>query len=430
MPVNNRDMLRSGMLVNGFSLPSRLCIQPMNSNDCVSGFPSELTIDRYRRYARSGAGLVIVEHGLVAYQDAWRPNNLLVDQSRASGIARLVEAFKGENAESKLMFHISAPAPSPQALLAKPSCRGPSAETLSRKEIRELVTKYVDAARVVEAAGGDGVELKVSHMSILMNFLMPRNRREDEYGGSLRNRMRVLLEIIDGIRSHTDAEKFKVGIRMTMYGGVPGGMGTVGSASAEEDLREACSTLVACVDAGAEFLNISMGDAHVTKELMSPVCVPVGFSLRNLDSFDMFRYAAIARAHVAARTDRPFVVIGSGFSTFGQAMADVMAANIRGANMDLVGIGRQAFIDANLDHIIAGTFEPCELCNKCFDLCLNRWQIPSGCVRLEPYASLIRRLDGDSGARVDARFFPLLRHSLTRANEADRSALLSCFPDA
>lgn len=430
MPLNNRDILRSGMLVNGFSLPSRLCIQPMNANDCVSGFPSELTIDRYRRYARSGAGMVIVEHGLVAYQDLWRPNNLIVDRSHARGIARLVEAFKRENTESKLMFHVSAPSPSPQALLAKPSCPGPSVETLSRKEIRQLVTKFVDAARVVEAAGGDGVELKVSHMSILMNFLMPRNRRGDEYGGSLQNRMRVLLEIIDGILSHTDKKRFKVGIRISMYGGVPGGMGTAGAVSKKEDVREPCSALVAFVNAGAEFLNISMGDAHVTKELMSPRCVPIGFSLRHLDAFDMFRYAAVAKAYVAARTVRPFVVIGSGFSTFGQAMPDVMAANIRSGNMDLVGIGRQAFIDANLDHIVAGTFEPCELCNGCFDLCLNRWKVPSGCVRLEPYASLLRRLEGDNDAEVDARLLPLLRRSLMRVDEADRDVLLSCFPDA
>jgi len=73
---------------------------------------------------------------------------------------------------------------------------------LSKREVQNLVNDFVWAARRVQLASGDGVELHAAHGYLIQQFLSPHtNRRTDEYGGSLENRMRFILEIISGIRS-------------------------------------------------------------------------------------------------------------------------------------------------------------------------------------------------------------------------------------
>ncbi len=72
---------------------------------------------------------------------------------------------------------------------------------LSKREVRSLIKDFIQAARRVQLASGDGVELHAAHGYLIQQFLSPHtNRRTDEYGGSLENRMRFILEIISGIR--------------------------------------------------------------------------------------------------------------------------------------------------------------------------------------------------------------------------------------
>ncbi|MFQ8958097.1 MAG: hypothetical protein ACLR6O_04340 [Eubacterium sp.] len=66
---------------------------------------------------------------------------------------------------------------------------------------KHLVNQFVSGAVRAKKAGCDGVELHAAHGYLIQQFLSPNtNKRHDEYGGSLENRMRFLLEIIDGIR--------------------------------------------------------------------------------------------------------------------------------------------------------------------------------------------------------------------------------------
>jgi len=72
---------------------------------------------------------------------------------------------------------------------------------LSNREVKGLVSDFIQAARRVQLASGDGVELHAAHGYLIQQFLSPHtNRRTDEYGGSFENRMRFILEIISGIR--------------------------------------------------------------------------------------------------------------------------------------------------------------------------------------------------------------------------------------
>ena len=87
---------------------------------------------------------------------------------------------------------------------------------LRKSEIKGLVKDFIAAAERVKKAGCDGVQLHASHGYLLQQFLSPNtNHRTDEYGGSLENRMRFLLEIIEGIKEKC-GEDFPVIVRLTV----------------------------------------------------------------------------------------------------------------------------------------------------------------------------------------------------------------------
>lgn len=87
---------------------------------------------------------------------------------------------------------------------------------LSVNEIKRIICQFIEGAVRVKKAGCDGVELHAAHGYLIQQFLSPNtNKRADQYGGSLENRMRFLLEIIDGIRSNCGKD-FPIVVRLTV----------------------------------------------------------------------------------------------------------------------------------------------------------------------------------------------------------------------
>ena len=87
---------------------------------------------------------------------------------------------------------------------------------LSANEIKRIICQFIEGAVRVKKAGCDGVELHAAHGYLIQQFLSPNtNKRTDQYGGSLENRMRFLLEIIDGIRSNCGKD-FPIVVRLTV----------------------------------------------------------------------------------------------------------------------------------------------------------------------------------------------------------------------
>ncbi|MCC8072901.1 MAG: FAD-dependent oxidoreductase [Clostridiales bacterium] len=87
---------------------------------------------------------------------------------------------------------------------------------LSTKGVKKIIAQFIEGAVRVKKAGCDGVELHASHGYLIQQFLSPNtNKRTDEYGGSLENRMRFLCEIIDGIRKNCGSD-FPIVVRLTV----------------------------------------------------------------------------------------------------------------------------------------------------------------------------------------------------------------------
>lgn len=134
-------------------------------------------------------------------------------------------------------------------------------------EIRQVVEGFAQTAKNVQEGGIDGVELHGAHSYGIAQFLSPfSNKRTDAYGGSLENRMRYLLEIIDAIRDACGSG-FVLGCRLSGDELVPGGLG-------QDEMKEVARRLEATKK--LDFLNISAGTYHTLSLPVAPMAVPQG----------------------------------------------------------------------------------------------------------------------------------------------------------
>lgn len=95
---------------------------------------------------------------------------------------------------------------------------------MTKEEVKTTIDEFVQAGRRAKQAGFDGVQLHVAHGYLLNSFISPyTNRREDEYGGSLLNRARILREILGGLKSLTGSD-FPVIAKLNSSDFIPQGL--------------------------------------------------------------------------------------------------------------------------------------------------------------------------------------------------------------
>jgi 2,4-dienoyl-CoA reductase-like NADH-dependent reductase (Old Yellow Enzyme family) len=208
-------------LRRGPALKNRFMLAPLtNTQSHADGRLSEDEFRWLTMRAQGGFGLTMTCAAHVQRQGQGFPGQLGVwDDMHIDGLSRLAAAIKAQGSHSIVQLH-HAGMRSPKDLIGEaPLCPSDNAETgargLSLDEVRRLRDDFIAAARRAERAGFDGVELHGAHGYILCAFFSPEiNKREDEYGGSIENRSRILFEIIDGIRSECGAN-FSLGVRLS-----------------------------------------------------------------------------------------------------------------------------------------------------------------------------------------------------------------------
>src|SRR5690606_29346229 len=135
------------------------------------------------------------------------------------GLTRLAGAIKDKGSLAVVQLH-HAGIRSPRELIdCVPVSASPYAETgareLSTAEVAQLAEDFIRGAERAKAAGFDGIELHGAHNYILCQFLSAEfNRRQDQYGGSLENRCRLLFDIVGGIRQRCGSD-FIIGVRLS-----------------------------------------------------------------------------------------------------------------------------------------------------------------------------------------------------------------------
>ncbi len=168
-------------------------------------------IKHYTARAKGGVGLIIIEHTYVSEDGKLsRGQTGLYDDSLIPGLKRLVEAIHAEGTKVIIQLtHGGAKAPrsitgkqpsGPWNIILPNGSEAPRPLTIS--EIKSLVTSFGNAAYRAVEAGFDSVELHGAHGFLLCQFLSPyANKRNDEYGGNLANRLRFPAEAIKEVKT-------------------------------------------------------------------------------------------------------------------------------------------------------------------------------------------------------------------------------------
>ncbi len=144
---------------------------------------------------------------------------------------------------------------------------------LRKSEIKGLIKDFIDAAERVKKAGCDGVQLHASHGYLLQQFLSPNtNHRTDEYGGSLENRMRFILEIIEGIRKKCGKD-FPIIVRLT----VDECYAMIGKPGKGYDLKEGVEMAKRLEKAGVDAIDVSSAAYDTFNYWLEPTSFQCGW---------------------------------------------------------------------------------------------------------------------------------------------------------
>lgn len=231
--------LFSPATLRGLTLRNRAVVAPMCQYSAIDGFANDWHLVHLGRFALGGFGLVLLEatgvvaEGRISYGDLglWKDEHIaplarIVDFLHAHGTAAGIQlAHAGRKASTPVSWtgpeqlvteaqrravgyeHWQPVAPSAESHdPANPEFQVPTA--LDKAGIRQVIDGFVAAARRADKAGFDTVEIHAAHGYLLNQFLSPlANHRTDEYGGSLENRMRLVLEVTEAVRAVWPADK-------------------------------------------------------------------------------------------------------------------------------------------------------------------------------------------------------------------------------
>jgi 2,4-dienoyl-CoA reductase-like NADH-dependent reductase (Old Yellow Enzyme family) len=223
-------VLDTPLRVGPMTLRGRVYVPAHQPGLAENGRPGERYIAYQRARARAGVAMQVTGATPIAPSRVWNDICLWnVDESIVPGYRRLADAVHEEG--GRILAQLAHPGPTE---VEGPDVIGPSRDfsevnrqvvrPASRAELRTIVRQYADAADRCRRGGLDGVEISMAHGLLLAAFLSPlTNRRDDEYGGSLRGRLRLPIEVLDAVREAVGPD-LAVGIRLGADDLVDGGL--------------------------------------------------------------------------------------------------------------------------------------------------------------------------------------------------------------
>jgi 2,4-dienoyl-CoA reductase-like NADH-dependent reductase (Old Yellow Enzyme family) len=323
-------------LKNGRQIKNRLFKSAMSEQlGLHNRDPSAALINLYQQWAVGGCGLLVSGNIMVDRNHIGEPRNVVLDE--ASDLAVFSEwATAGSGNNTEFWAQLNHPGKqSPSFVNRQPIA--PSAislglglekvfltpKAMTEEEILYTIGRYANAAALAKKAGFTGVQIHGAHGYLVSQFLSPRhNQRDDQWGGSLENRMRFALAVYHAIRDAVGAD-FPVAIKLNSADFMDGGF-------TEDDSMQVVQALAT---AGIDLIEVS-GGTYESPEMAQETAKA---STRKREAFFM-DYAEKIRALV----DVPLVVTGGFRSTRG--MNEALATGA----LDMIGIARPMAIDPNV----------------------------------------------------------------------------------
>ncbi|MCZ4126645.1 NADH:flavin oxidoreductase [Stutzerimonas balearica] len=194
-------------------LPTRVVMAPMTRSFSPNGVPTDAVVDYYRRRAAAGVGLIITEGTTVGHaaangypqvprfygEDALAGWKRVVDAVHAAG-GRIVPQLWHVGNVRRLGTEPDASVPG-YGPMEKRKDGNVVVHGMTQQDIRDVIGAFAHAARDAKAIGMDGVEIHGAHGYLIDQFFWEgSNQRTDEYGGSLANRSRFAVELVQAVR--------------------------------------------------------------------------------------------------------------------------------------------------------------------------------------------------------------------------------------
>jgi len=241
---------------------NRIVMSPMITEYADrDGYITQRQIDYYAERAKGGCGLIIVEAACVQFPvgRGFISQIDLHDDKYISGLSRLAEAMKKNGARTCIQLyhsgaaahrHITGQQPVAPSAMSYPYYE--ASRALTRDEMEEVKECFITAAVRCQKAGFDCVILHSCHQYLLANFLSPVwNKRDDEYGGDIKNRAHFPIEVLSGVKESVDIPVL-LRINAREYGGIE-----ILGAEQEHTLENAIEIAKLLEANGADALHIS-----------------------------------------------------------------------------------------------------------------------------------------------------------------------------
>ncbi len=358
-------LLFTPIKIGNVTLQNRIVFSAHLTNYAEDFMPSERHAYYYRERARGGAGLIITEehsthptdHPYEKLIHAFNPAVIpgyrrITSMVQQEGVPIFAQINHNGGQGSGMFTRLPAWAPS---ALADPMFRE-VAKAVELEDIQEIIRGYAQVAGYTRQGGFDGVELQCSHSSIVRQFLSRNtNRRTDDYGGSLENRMRLLREIIAAIRMEVGRD-YPLSVRLCGDELIRDGIVLDEAVAAARILEK--DGLIDCI-------NTSIGTATQTLYMIEA-------SMHIPPDYALFIPSAIRKA-----VRLPVIGVG-------RVKDPIQAERILEAgHADLVGVVRAQIADPEFGRKAReGRIDDIRLCLSCNQECvgrmgLNRWM---GCI--------------------------------------------------
>ena len=221
--------LAQSITVAGLHIRNRLVMPPMVRNLATEeGHVTEELVEHYRARSRGEVGLIIVEAAGIALEHRIMKQNIGIhNDSMIPGLRSLAKGIKDHGAAAFIQINHCGPKTHLKTRYVGPSdipvMKHKPPEALTVDEIDEITELFAQAARRAKEAGFDGVEIHGAHFYLLSAFLSGyTNRRDDEYGGSIKNRTRFSVEVVSRIRETVG--DFPLIFRMNGFENIVGGI--------------------------------------------------------------------------------------------------------------------------------------------------------------------------------------------------------------
>ncbi|MDT7666570.1 MAG: hypothetical protein QOD04_6126 [Pseudonocardiales bacterium] len=351
--TDTRPALTSELrLGNGVTLPNRIAKAATSEHLATRhGAPTRQLTEVYRQLASTGAGLLISGNVMVDGSALEAHRNVVIEDERFLPALRDWAAATA-GTDTKFILQLSHPGRQtmrglsvagrrqdvvsasavPLAISGASRRMFTPPRALTEAEILALIDRFGTAARVAASAGFDGVELHAAHGYLFSQFLSPLvNQRQDQWGGSLENRMRLLLDTVRAVRAATP-ESFLLAVKLNSADFQRGGF----------DAEDALTVAKALQAEGVALIEVS-GGTYENAAMISGTPKRASTAAREAYFLEF--------AERFARELTVPIMLSGGFRTR-QGMIEAL----RGGAVDLIGLARPLAHEPDLaQRLLAGT---------------------------------------------------------------------------